>query len=521
MLLASIVIGIISGISHSLVIPVILKAINGDELKTAIINLSYLQVFILLFLFILLSKILSQVILNNISLGVTSSLRKRLYRRINQAEIKKIESVGVSKLNQALNTDVQRIVSGANLIPDICVQIATLIGLFSYLAYINTDIFFLVFIPLVISSVIFQFPIKFGGKLMTESRLEMDQLQDGFRGLILGAKELKLNSEKSDFFIEEGLYKKETKVVDREKKANYIFQFNRGYAEFIFFTIIATAIFYFLNAESFEINEIIGVMMVLIYISGPVSYLVNVASEVSKANVSLRKYYEIIDMLPGEMASNQYQDVQSWKSIKFVNVSFQYTKGNFSIRNINCQINRNEVVFIVGGNGSGKSTFSKILSLHNYPNIGSIFFDDVEVTSSNIKSYRKLISCIYSDYYLFKELNFQPTEAKIKEFKVLIEKLGLKGKVDLEGNKFSTLKLSDGQRRRLALIIALMEERDLYIFDEWAADQDPEFKERFYKDIIPELKLSGKTVILISHDDRYFYLADKIFKFESGVLINY
>ncbi len=195
----------------------------------------------------------------------------------------------------------------------------------------------------------------------------------------------------------------------------------------------------------------------------------------------------------------------------------------FSVGPIDAHINQGEITFIVGGNGSGKSTLAKIISLHYLATSGRIAFDDVPISQENINSYRQQIACIYSDYYLFKQLHSEiahsTTPELLAQVDFYLEVLELKGKVELRDGYFTTLHLSDGQRRRLALLVAFLDNKSLYVFDEWAADQDPEFKRIFYYDILPNLKAQGKSVIAISHDDRYFDIADKLLIMENGQLI--
>jgi putative ATP-binding cassette transporter len=88
--------------------------------------------------------------------------------------------------------------------------------------------------------------------------------------------------------------------------------------------------------------------------------------------------------------------------------------------------------------------------------------------------------------------------------------------VQVKDGTLSTIELSQGQRKRLALLTAFLEDRPFYIFDEWAADQDPFFREVFYLQLLPELKAKGKTVLVISHDDRYYSLGDRIIKLDYG-----
>jgi putative ATP-binding cassette transporter len=181
------------------------------------------------------------------------------------------------------------------------------------------------------------------------------------------------------------------------------------------------------------------------------------------------------------------------------------------------EIYRGSVVFITGGNGCGKSTLAKIVSQHYLPISGEIYVDGQRVNSQSIAAFRNEISCIYSDYYLFTQL--LSSAHLVEQVRYYLHAFDLAGKVEIDNGRFSTLKLSDGQRKRLALAIAIVEEKSLYIFDEWAADQDPRFKRVFYHEILPTLKQKNCTVIVVSHDDRYFNLADRVLTMDSGQII--
>ena len=85
----------------------------------------------------------------------------------------------------------------------------------------------------------------------------------------------------------------------------------------------------------------------------------------------------------------------------------------------------------------------------------------------------------------------------------LLAEFRLADKTELSDDEFSTLDLSGGQRRRLALIVSLLEKRPILLLDEWTAEQDPEFRIKFYHELLPEMMKAGLTVVVITHDDRY------------------
>jgi putative ATP-binding cassette transporter len=149
------------------------------------------------------------------------------------------------------------------------------------------------------------------------------------------------------------------------------------------------------------------------------------------------------------------------------------------------------------------------------PESGEIRVDD-KVTMTERDDYRQQFSAVFYDFYLFERLfGFEAKDIDSESQKYL-DLLQLSHKLEIKNGHLSTVDLSQGQRKRLALLNAYLEDRPIYIFDEWAADQDPQFKRIFYYELVPDLKARGKTVIVISHDDRYYGLADRLIKLESG-----
>ena len=170
-------------------------------------------------------------------------------------------------------------------------------------------------------------------------------------------------------------------------------------------------------------------------------------------------------------------------------------------------------ILIVGLAKGAKADTLKIES-------GSVSLDETMITSDNIVSARSKISVIYSNYYLFRTLYREYSDIDVRRINDYLEKFGLKGKTEFINGEFTTIKLSDGQRRRLALLVALLEDKDIYVFDEWAADQDPEHKKLFYTEILPSIRALNKLVIVITHDDRYFNCADEVIFMNEGKVVS-
>jgi len=191
----------------------------------------------------------------------------------------------------------------------------------------------------------------------------------------------------------------------------------------------------------------------------------------------------------------------------------------FALGPIDLAFEPGEVTFLVGGNGSGKTTFAKLLVGLYPPESGEVFLNGHPVGLHDRDAYRQLFTAVFSDFHLFDRLLHTDALDVDRRGNALIRKLHLQHKVQVRNGAFSTRALSQGQRKRLALVVASLEDRPFLVFDEWAADQDPVFKEVFYREVLPELRAMGKAVLVISHDDRYFSLADRLVRLENGQVV--
>ena len=205
-----------------------------------------------------------------------------------------------------------------------------------------------------------------------------------------------------------------------------------------------------------------------------------------------------------------------WQSIRLKDINFSYEQGKFSLKDVNLEIKRGEITFIIGKNGSGKSTLINLLCGLIRPSSGEIYLDSTKIDEANLQSYQAKISAIFADFYLFSQTLSHDGFANQSDIEGLLALLEIDKKVSVVDNKLSTTQLSTGQRKRLSLLIAILEHRSILILDEWAADQDPLFKRKFYKEILPFLQSKGISVIAVSHDDSYFDMATRIILVKDG-----
>ena len=244
----------------------------------------------------------------------------------------------------------------------------------------------------------------------------------------------------------------------------------------------------------------------------------------ARANIALKKVDELglnlSDLATEGNPATHPDQAPVWKSLELRGVTHSYTQEgeerNFSVGPVNSSFQPGELVFLVGGNGCGKTTLAKLLVGLYAPEQGDIYLDNQIVTNENREDYFQLFSVVFSDFFLFERLlGLETPEIDVTARKYL-EQLQLDHKVEIKDGMLSTTDLSQGQRKRLALLTAYLEDRPIYVFDEWAADQDPTFKRLFYYKLLPELKARGKTAFVISHDDHYYHVADRIIKMDDG-----
>ncbi|WP_239681580.1 cyclic peptide export ABC transporter [Methylorubrum thiocyanatum] len=192
--------------------------------------------------------------------------------------------------------------------------------------------------------------------------------------------------------------------------------------------------------------------------------------------------------------------------------------GPFTLGPIDLTIRAGEILFIVRENGSGKTTLIKLLLGLYAPQTGEILLDGAPVTAKTRDAYRRHFSAIFFDYHLFDEL-IPMDGAGPEAARPLLERLDLARKVEIAEGRFSTTDLSTGQRKRLALVQAALEGRAVLVLDEWAAEQDPTFRRRFYEELLPELRRGDRTLVVISHNDRYFDAADRVLHLGNGRIV--
>jgi putative ATP-binding cassette transporter len=253
--------------------------------------------------------------------------------------------------------------------------------------------------------------------------------------------------------------------------------------------------------------------------------VVGAIPSLSRADAAVEKLRELEEYLDASDDSrytasrSPIKRKRSFEEIALKGVTFHYTddKGSrtFAMGPVDLTVKRGEILFISGGNGSGKSTLLRLLTGLLYPESGEVLFDSIRVDQTNYAHYRDLFSTIFTDFHLFDRL-YGMGDIDEDQLQDLLDTMQLSDKTDYVDGRFTNTNLSTGQRKRLAMITSYLEEKPVLVFDEVAADQDPVYREYFYKTFLSDLKSKWKTIIAATHDDRYFHIADRHIKMECG-----
>ncbi|MBD2565155.1 MULTISPECIES: cyclic peptide export ABC transporter [Nostoc] len=470
----------------------------------------------------LITSIISQVMLIRLSQNAVLQLRMRLSRQILASELSHLESLGNPRLLATLTEDIQAVANAVYQMPFIFINLAIVLGCIAYITWLSWLVLLMVCGISVVAIGSCQWLLNRGGKLLALAREDEDQLFKHFRTITEGVKELKLNYRRREDFLEQKLQSTANEFRHHNVNGLTLFATTSSWGQLVFFFALGFVIFALPNLLAINAETLSGYILTFTYLVLPMDNIISKLPLLSKASIALQK----IESLGLSLASrNEISTVppalkSDWHSLKFKSVTHTYytdqEDNSFIFGPIDLTLYPQELVFIVGGNGSGKSTLAKLITGLYIPEKGEILFDDELISEQNREWYRQHFSVVFSDFYLFEELlGLKNSDLDAQATKYL-KQLQLDHKVKVENGQLSTTALSQGQRKRLALLTAYLEDRPIYLFDEWAADQDPVFKEVFYTQLLPELRSRGKTVLVISHDDHYFHLANRIIKLDYG-----
>lgn len=509
--------GIIAGVTNTGLLIVINSALSKSDISQQTLVWSFAALCVAM----LVSRAAAWIFLVQLAHRVTYKLRLELSARILAAPLQHLEKLGAPTLLATLTDDVAVIAGALTATPMLVVHIVVVITCLGYLGWLSLPALLGVFGFLTFGVLCYQLPLRRALHYLGASRRDLDALFKHFRSLIDGNKELKLHRARRAAFFHDHLEHAALSFRRKASVGDAIYALTASLGHLMIFILIGLLIFALPALQPTTPARTIGFSLVILYLLPPLEVIMSALPTFGRANVALQKIEATGLSLEAESVERSTDESSqlAYQSLKLQGVTHAYNSEDgdgFKLGPIDLSFRPAELVFLVGGNGSGKTTLAKILTGLYAPDEGAVYLDGEKITDETRDQYRQLFAAVFSDFYLFESLLGLGAGALDQQALQYLHRLQLDRKVQVIDGVLSTTDLSRGQRKRLALLTAYLEDRPCYVFDEWAADQDPLFKEIFYLRLLPELKARGKTVIVISHDDRYFHVADRILKLNYG-----
>ncbi|UXJ55674.1 cyclic peptide export ABC transporter [Pseudomonas citronellolis] len=516
---AAIVLGMLGGLAITLLLALINDALHAS----GGLSQGMLAGFAALCLLALGSSIASDIGTNYVGQHVIASLRKTLGEKVLLAPIEQIERFRSHRLIPILTHDVDTASNFAFCFAPLAIAFTVTLGCLGYLAWLSLPMFALTVLATALGTAIQYVARTRGIEGFETARNAEDELQRHYNAIVGGAKELRIHRLRRQRMFRQRIEHTADHICNTHIRAINTFVVAKALGSTLFFVVIGLVLAVQSLWPLAEPGVLSGFVLVLLYMKGPLEYLVATLPVISRANIAFRRIADLAEQFsspePHLLLNDAEQHPQAVHSLELRDVYYGFppvdSQPPFTLGPVNLSIREGDIVFIVGENGGGKTTLIKLLLGLYAPQHGEIVLNGRSVEAHERDDYRQLFSTIFADYYLFDELLQADPQAAQAAGRYL-ERLEIAHKVSIRDGAFSTTDLSTGQRKRLALLNAWLEERPVLVFDEWAADQDPMFRRIFYTELLPELKALGKTIIVISHDDRYFDVADQLVRMEYG-----
>jgi len=441
--------------------------------------------------------------------AIIHKLRLRLMDHVRRSELLAIERIGRSRIVAAITGDTAVLTQASNMLC-FTIQGAVLVFFVAiYVAYLSLAAIVTTIIIVAAAATVFHIKNR---RLIVEKQKSAEwegRLFDRLVDFLDGFKEVRLNSARSADLFDDSVDVSRTAANIKIRTQAETFKMIVT-SQFSMYILLGAVVFVAPQfSESLGGASLTKTTTALMFVVGACFGLVQSIPVLLNANAAADRIAQLEADLRATVTSLEPRDIRITKHfdlIEMKHIVFRYvdkfSDTTFQIGPLDFSLRSGELVFITGGNGSGKSTFLKVLAGLYPPDSGEITLDGRLVTDDTRDAYRALISGIFFDYHLFRRL-YGIAEPEPGEIDRLLTQFRLADKTGLSHGEFRTLDLSGGQRRRLALIVTLLEKRPIILLDEWTAEQDPEFRRKFYDDLLPEMMQAGATVVVITHDDRY------------------
>ena len=525
----AVLVGLLAGSTSVVLIGLINSRISHPDLGAE----EYIWIFIALAFAQFVLTIIPGVLATHLAERTGFDLRLRLCRQILRTPLRELEETGNHKILATLTQDIQNITTACVQVPQVCTSIGVVIGCLVYLGSLSSKMLGILIVLLAVAVLSTKLLETRAKVFMKRAREDWDSVVKNFTALTDGMKELKLHRRRREAFFGSILATNVGRLRQNNTMTGTAYALLNGWGMVLYFVVVGLLIFILPSFDS-RINrdELTGYAIAVLFMRTYVIALMVLLPYFAQGAVSLRKLEDLglaLSELRGDIDNyvDESTETRSFRTLELKSVTHSYYRdredSDFILGPIDLTLHAGEAIWIVGGNGSGKTTLVKLLTGLYIPASGEIRLNDELVTDANRDQYRQNFSALFTDFYLFENLlglsesDGQKGNGELDaSAEAYLNRLHLDRKVRVKDGKLSTLELSHGQRKRLALLTAFLEDRSIYVFDEWDSGQDPLFKKVFYLEVLPELKARGKTIVVISHEDRYYQLADRIIRLEFG-----
>ncbi len=399
--------GIVSGTCSTLLLGLISRTLSEPQTVSALL----VKIFIGLCVVVPITRFISEFLLMRIGQAAIFEQRVQLSRRILAAPLRQLEQIGAHRLMAALTDDVMAIAMAVLIIPLATINSAVVLGCLVYLGWLSWGMLMVVLSFMAVGIFTYQLPLMKAVQWVRRARESEDAVFKDLRALTDGNKELKLHRRRREAFLTESLMAHSGRFRDQNVVGQSIYTAAASWGQILFFIVIGLILFFVPQFKPTTAQELTGYVIVLFYMMTPLQVTLNGLPALGRAAVALKKVRDLGLSLETEPPAEDLAvvaDNQAWRSLELSGVTHTYRRegedGEFSMGPLDVSLNPGEVVFVIGGNGSGKTTFAKLLLGLYVPEAGRISLDGTEITGENRDSYRQLFSAVHSDFYLFERL---------------------------------------------------------------------------------------------------------------------
>ncbi|MFB1116014.1 multidrug ABC transporter permease/ATP-binding protein [Dickeya dadantii] len=490
--------------------------INRQLIEAVSPTLQVLPGFIGLLILLMAVTLASQLALTVLGHHFVCRLRGQLIKRILDTGLERLRQIGPAQLQASLASDIRTITMAFVRLPELVQGIILTFGCAAYLAWLSPRMMLVTALWVALTIWGGYWLVSRVYRHFSRVREEENRLHEDYQRVIDGCKELSLNRDRARQLYEQDFQRHADDYRHHIIRADTYHLSAINWSNIMMLGAIG-AVFFMANSLGWADNAVAATYsLILLFLRTPLLQAVGAFPTLVSAQVAFDKLRQL-RLVDYQAGFSSAPAPGQWQTLTLRDVCFRYDDGGFEVGPINLTLRRGELVFLIGGNGSGKSTLAMLLTGLYTPVSGELTLDDRPVP---LEQYQTLFSAVFTDFHLFDRLmgpqGGAPDASLVSDW---LDRLNMRQKLHITEQRILNLSLSQGQRKRVALLLAVAEQRDILLLDEWAADQDPQFRRVFYQVLLPQLRAEGKTVIAISHDDHYFEQADRLLEMRAGALV--